>query len=771
MKDFCAQQRPLMTAIAAMDGMVLTSLQETVKNLFEHIHVSIPEGDRERRAPLAFVGNFLHSLIGVSTDADVERQNKIILELQKSTAAAIDTLAVHSDKLASFMTLSNKRLQQFGRMINDQQAELTAVMEQFRQQFVSSNANQNLLASAITRVIAFTQNLEHLNSFEWAITLAASGILTPELLPAKAISDVITSLEEVIKRMHAPGYLIRTRPAQVYASRDFSIGYADPFIHITIRFPVSPVNVPLTVYQLVALPTPVPGQPRHFTRMTNLPAAVAFHRDSDLYMSFPTIPQIPESRLLNLQQSSLLILNKTLDSCMSAIITQNALLISKLCTFEFYDNTILPLVVHVAIAKLILINVPSYTLTCQNGTAVTVTPPPHIEIEIPCACRFSSAYGTFSTRLVHCTSPNTEPTILFPTNYVVLQRFFNESDLSSLTATSAFKTALPITLPNFTVYQHRYREDLANTQETALQLDDVINKTQQQSQVFRSLTDKLLFHIDTSALPIQSSSLALLSWQNLLLLTCSFAILVLAFIVYTLNTRLRALTLSLGLAAQVPRSLAQAIGVRNPFNYFEGLTTKLPDLPRLNLEIDQRLATMDIILLLFLLLTFLLFGIIWYRHNIAINSSFSIMVEIGSPTNRILVNFMKLRHIPEMVEINVTSPVENLILSGFFYPELHFTWTGLTVYNTFSQITYPIPRSINLSYWQAHKIRKLIHQPYYILLFSYFKRKLTPIKVPFEIPNITRSSTMNLYPGLVPSYAYSTFHRELQPASSTAPIA
>jgi len=767
LNEFCTSQRPLIDALETMDRLVITSLKETVKNLFDHIQVSLPDADRSRRAPLSFIGSFFHSLIGVSTDDDVDRQNKIILELQKSTAAALDTMAVHTDKLASFMALSNKRLIQFDRMIADQQAELNIVVDKFKQQFMSSQANQNLLASAINRVAAFTQNLEHLNSFEWAVTLAAHGMLTPELIPANAITEVIASLERVIKRMHAPGYLIRTRPADVYASKDFNIRISDPFLLVTIRLPMSPTHVPLTVYKMIALPTPVPNQPQHFTRMTNLPAAVAFHPASDMFMVFPTLPQIPENRLLNLQQSSLLILDKTMDSCMSAIITQNALLISKLCTFEFYDNVVEPRVVHVATATLILINVPSYTLTCQNGTAVTIKPPPHIEIEVPCACRFSSAYGMFSTRLVHCTSDSTQPTVLFPTNYAVLQRFFNQSDLNSLTVSSAFKTPLPIVLPNISIFQHKYANDLANTQKTALELDQVVNLTQKDSQVFRSLTDKVLFHIDTAELPIVSSSLALFSWQTLLLLVCSLAILVLAFIVYTLNTRVRALTLSLGLAAQVPRSMAQAVYVRNPFNYFDGLTTKFPDLPRLPLEIDYKLPTLDLLLLLFLLLAFLIFGLIWYRHSIAMRATFAVMLELGSPTKSILINFMDLPHIPEMVEINVTAPLENIILSGVFFPELHFAWPGLTIYNTFSKITYPIPRSLKLSYWQAHKLRQLIQQPYYVLLFTYFKRTLTPIKIPFEIAHVTRSSTMNLYPGLVPPYNYSSFSRDQLPASST----
>jgi len=739
-----------------MDTKVLEALSDTVSKLFDHIHVSFTDNDRNRRAPLDFIGTLAKNLFGTATESDIDRQNQIILELQKSTAGALDTLAVHTDKLASFMALSNDRLAQFDKMLAAQQTEINIVIDQFKRQFMGSQTNEMMLANALNRVVDFSLNLQHLNSFEWALTLAASGILTPELLPAEAIQQAINSLQGIINRLHTPGYLIRTRPVDFYQSNDFYLGLDDPFLHVTIRFPFSPMKVPLTLYQITALPTPLPNQPKQFTRIQNLPAAVAFHPESELFMVFSTLPQIPENHLLNLQQSSLLVLNKTHDSCISAIITYNAQLISKLCSFEFRDNQIEPQVVHVAPATLLLINVPSYTLTCQNGSVTTYTPPPHIELTVPCVCRFASAYGNFATRLVHCTNPDTKPTILYPTNFAVLQRFFQQDDLRSITATSAVQTPIQVLLPNITVVRHQYDEDMANAHRTSLDLDKVVNLTQKDSQVFRSLTDKVLFHIDTASLPIQSSSLAFLSWQNLLLLACSIAILLLTFIVYTLHTRLSVLTLTIGVATQVPQATAQAFLTRNPFNYFDGLTAKPPSNPGLAIEIDYRLPTLDLVLLSLLILAFLIFGLIWYRRNVALHTTFNLLLEIGSINDRVIIDLLSLRHIPEMVDINIVSQMESLIITGLFAPEVHLTWPGLHIHDTFSQITYPLPRALKITWRQAYKLRQLTQQPYYVLLFTYFKRSLQPIKAPSELATIVRPPTTHIRPGLTSPYAYSS---------------
>ena len=436
---------------------------------------------------------------------------------------------------------------------------------------------------------------------------------------------------------------------------------------------------------------------------------------------------------------------------MSAIITQNAQLISQLCSFEFQDNQVHPQVVHVAPATLLLINVPSYTLTCQNGTAITFTPPPHIELTVPCSCRFASAYGNLATRLVHCTNPNTQPTILFPTNFAVLQRFFQQEDLQSLTASSAFKTPLAVVLPNISVVQHKYADDMASAHRTALALDQVVNLTQKDSQVFRSLTDKVLFHIDTASLPIQGSSLAFFSYQNLLLLACSSAIPILAFIVYILHTRLSALALSMALATHVPQATAQLFLTRPPLKYFGGLT----EAPRIPLEIDYKLPTLDLLLLSLLTLAFLILGLIWYRRNVALRTTFDVLLEIGSINDRVMINLLSLPHVPEMVDINIVSPMESLIITGFLTPEIHITWPGLHIHDTFSKITYPVPRALRVTWRQAFKLRQLTHQPYYVLLFTYFKRSLHPIKAPFELTTMSRPPTIAGRTGHISPYTSS----------------
>jgi len=93
----------------------------------------------------------------------------MIQQLQKASLNAVDAIAIHADKLASFMHLSNTRFDKFTKLIETRQQEFSTLVSQYRQQFSDTQTAQILLAQALNRMVDFTLNLEHINSFEQAI--------------------------------------------------------------------------------------------------------------------------------------------------------------------------------------------------------------------------------------------------------------------------------------------------------------------------------------------------------------------------------------------------------------------------------------------------------------------------------------------------------------------------------------------------------------------------------------------------------------------------
>jgi len=314
-------------------------------------------------------------------------------------------------------------------------------------------------------MVDFTLNLEHINSFEQAILFLSHGYLTPEIVPVSVIQETLNILDQTLHQIHSPFNLVRIRPEDIYSSRDFSLWIEDKVLFITLRFPFSPFVNPLTLYKITTVPSPLPQQPEHFTRIQGLSKFVAFHPDEDLFLSFEDMPQIPESNLLNLQLSTHLLLNTSMPSCFAALISKNADRISDLCTFEFQANKITPLVLHVETSRLLLIHVPSYTLQCSNGTTTKRTPAAFVEVEIPCSCSFISQYGVFAGRTMACDPTTvTEPTYSFPVNLQILRSFFTNNDISALSASKAFDTPVEVIMPAITVLEHSYAKTLVTAE-------------------------------------------------------------------------------------------------------------------------------------------------------------------------------------------------------------------------------------------------------------------------------------------------------------------
>jgi len=421
----CTRYYQLIKTLQKMDRKAVATLKQTVNHIFDILHDTLPTKNiNQRRGFLDFIGGLSQSLFGTALDSDVQRNKAMIQQLQKASLGALDAVAVHADKLASFMQLSNSRFDKFTKLIETQQQEFSTLVSQYRQQFSDTQTAQILLAQALNRMVDFTLNLEHINSFEQAILFLSHGYLTPEIVPVSVIQETLNILDQTLDQIHSPFNLVRIRPEDVYSSRDFSLWIEDKILFITLRFPFSPFVNPLTLYKITTVPTPLPQQPEHFTRIQGLPKFVAFHMDEDLFLSFEDIPQIPESNLLNLQLCTHLLLNKTMPSCLAALISKNADRISELCTFEFQANKIMPLVLHVETSRLLLIHVP---LQCSNGTTTKRTQTAFVEVEIPCSCSFISQYGVFAGRTMACDPATvTEPTYNFPVNLQVLRSFFYE---------------------------------------------------------------------------------------------------------------------------------------------------------------------------------------------------------------------------------------------------------------------------------------------------------------------------------------------------------
>ena len=74
-----------------------------------------------------------------------------------------------------------------------------------------------------------------------------------------------------------------------------------------------------------------------------------------------------------------------------------------------------------------------------------------------------------------------------PINLPFLSEFFSESELDFLNSDSLLNTSLSVHLPTLAIASEKYKHELEIRDETAFEMQSIINKTKQDTKAFRSL--------------------------------------------------------------------------------------------------------------------------------------------------------------------------------------------------------------------------------------------------------------------------------------------
>jgi len=310
----CTGFSPLTQALQRMDRKVVRQLNNTISQLFNILHdtVSSSANNRSRRAWANFVSEAFRVMFGFSTEKQLESVQQSILDLRKSTAGAMDSLAIHSEKMASYMQISNQRFDRFQNALNTQQQAFDAFLSQYQKEFHETQIAQILIAQALQRVVDFSLNMQYIDNFKQAALLASHGLLTPDLLPASVLRGTLRALRRTLAKRHCMFFPLRHTPEDIYGSKDFHIWIQDNFLYITIFFPLSPMAHQLNLYKIIPTAFPLPHQPEYYTRALNLPKFVGFHDDEELFITFPDhLPQIEPSNIFYMQHSEHALLNKS----------------------------------------------------------------------------------------------------------------------------------------------------------------------------------------------------------------------------------------------------------------------------------------------------------------------------------------------------------------------------------------------------------------------------------------------------------------------------
>lgn len=113
-------------------------------------------------------------------------------------------------------------------------------------------------------------------------------------------------------------------------------------------------------------------------------------------------------------------------------------------------------------------------------------------LHIPCRCTLTTNTLFYSPKLVDCHKSLQNITTSHPLNLALLQEFFSDSLLKSISGDTSFLDPIHVNLPDFILYSHDYNQFLAAYQKAHLNLTKMVQVAKKDQIIFKSLAEPLL---------------------------------------------------------------------------------------------------------------------------------------------------------------------------------------------------------------------------------------------------------------------------------------
>jgi hypothetical protein len=262
-------------------------------------------------------------------------------------------------------------------------------------------------------------------------------------------------------------------------------------------------------------------------------------------------------------------------------------------------------------------------------------------------------------------------------------------------------------------------------------MQTVADATANASQVYESLSDKILYDMKTHQIDLGPPSITDKIYVFFTFLNPIISLLALIGTLY-LYCRWRTVAMALALfsaphgghSAKLRKRIwdaktAMMSVTSNPF--------QLPPLQSIEIHDDTFRASIIAIVTL-ILLCLLLRPLIRccsqyiarYYNTRSIKAPrkspvFHLTLDIGDEHSRFSFNLVEIPFTPDQYHISATSKLSDIRISGYCYPTLCINWPELSIIHKYVPFRYAINERINISVREAYRLRQLIKRPHFLL--------------------------------------------------------
>jgi hypothetical protein len=685
---------------------LISTMQSSVTEMTERIFGLLPDisetplkRKRQPRALFSFVGSISNFLFGTLTEESIEEMKKTIADVQLIAQTSLDDVTKMRSATQQFSQITSQRLNGMHAILNEQQKSVTEVTKEIRQVSQTQWMWISALTLALDELTRFIQIHDAIFELEAGVQALMYGHLTPALIGVRELNVILTNVSRVVE---ARGMKLCAITAKdVYEAKTYAYARHENSLYIKLLIPYTRFP-PLSVYRTAVLSLPVTGQQKLVTQLQNFPRWIL--RDAkDTFLAHLIEPV--NSPVVEL--SNVILHYRTNNSCVTAIVKDDANLIKQNCEFSTRKASIEPTYLKLNRSTYVLHNLTNPKISCKMGENKPISTQNCLpcKVSLACNCQINSAEVRLISPIDCSKSVETTSTVHASYNAAILQHFYELANETlrgdHLVAPKKLRTIQPLHLSFFA-------ENISNLLAADDTLSYSLSKVSQSfinsSSIVHSSTEGILFQYMHQLTKEETAFPNFRKIETWLILSPLPVLIFLSVAIIVLHRRIQILHAVIAASALMQRTHAIELRTFAPAPITS--TTQSPIVLWL-----QQIRQHDVILItLMTCIIVILMALIWAVRKSLKRESW-LYLDISSANRVIQLKFFQLPDSTRCFEINLPKTGTQLIFkSYFFFGIIAFTTPAWSITHSLTKIQFKLPRILWVPPWKIAVIQKIFHE-------------------------------------------------------------
>jgi hypothetical protein len=685
---------------------LVSSMQSSVTEMTERIFALLPDisetplkRKRQPRALFSFVGSISQFLFGTVTEDSLEEMKKTIADAQFIAQTSLDDVTKMRTATQQFSQITNQRLNGMHAILNEQQKSVTEVTKEIRQISQTQLMWISSLSLALNELTRFIQIHDAIFELESGVQALMYGQLTPSLIGIRELNVILANVSRVVE---ARGMKLCAITAKdIYEAKTYAYARHENSLYIKLLIPYTRFP-PLSVYRTAVLSLPVDGPQNLVTQLQNFPKWIL--RDAKNTFLAHLIEPV-NSPVVEL--SNVILHYRTNNSCVTAIVRDDANLIKQNCEFSTRKATIEPAYLKLDRSTYVLHNLTNPQISCKMADSKPISTQNCLpcKVTLACNCQINSAEVRLIAPIDCSRSVETTSTVHASYNAAILQHFYELANETlrgdHLVSPEKLRSIQPLHLP---FLSDNVSHLLAADDTLSYSLAKVSQSFTNSSSIIHSPTEGILFQYMHQLTKEDAAFPNFRKIETWLILSPLPVLIFLSVAIIVLHRRIQILHAVISASALMQRTHAIELRTRSPAPITS--TTQLP----IVLWLEQ-IRQHDIVLItLIAFIIVIVIALIWAVRK-ALKRESWLYLDISSANRVMQLKFFQLPDSTRCFEINLPKTETQLIFrSYFFFGIIAFTTPAWRITHSLTKMQIKLPRILWVPPWKIAVIQRIFHE-------------------------------------------------------------